>query len=114
MNNAVFYRRHAMPPRQTPVDTPPSEVSKLAVHGDPSQTARQQDPQRYQNSIRWVRPSELPTMVANRYVRRGVDANSAAVRRARNLPSRAIARTRIARSQLERNATQHHEGGIAR
>lgn len=114
MNNAVFYRRHAMPPRRKPVDIPPSEVSKLAVHGDPSQSARQQDPQGDQNSIRWVRPSELPTMVTNRYVRRVVDANSAAVRQARNLPSRAIARTRIAAARLERNATQHREGGIGR
>lgn len=112
MNSGVFYRRHAMPPHQKPVDTPPAEIPKLAVHGDPSQTTEQLATQREQNSVRWVRPSELPTMVANRYVRRLVDANSAAVRQARNLPSRAIARVRIARSQLGGNATEHREEGI--
>lgn len=112
MNSGVFYRRHAMPPRQKPVDTPPAEISKLAVHSDPSQTTQQQAPQREQKSVRWVRPSELPTMVANRYVRRLVEANSAAVRQARHLPGRAIARTRIARSQLGSSATQDRDGGI--
>lgn len=112
MSSGVFYRRHAMPPRQNPVDTPPAEISKLAVHGDPSQTTEQLATQSEQNSVRWVRPSELPTMVANRYVRRLVDANSAAVRQARNLPGRAIARVPIVRPQLGGNATEHRDEGI--
>lgn len=112
MNSGVFYRRHAMPPRQKPVDIPPTEGSKLAIHGDPSQQSREPVPERNPNAVRWVRPSELPTMVANRYVRRFVDANEAAVRQTRQLPRRAIARVRIARSQTAGNAAPDREGEI--
>lgn len=109
MNSDVFYRRHAMPPKQRPIDTPPAEVSPLAVHGDPSQTV-QQTPEQPRGSMRWVRPSEIPTMVANRYVPRVVDANAAAVRRARVLPRRAVAQVRTAQARL--SAALDHEGGI--
>lgn len=112
MNSGVFYRRHAMPPRQKPVDIPPAEVSKLAIHGDPSQQTSEPAPERDQNAVRWVRPSELPTMVANRYVRRLVGANEAAVRQARQLPRRAIARVRIARTQSASNTAPDRLGGI--
>lgn len=109
MNSDVFYRRHAMPPKQQPVDTPPAEVSPLAVHDDPSQTA-QQTPEPARGSMRWVRPSEIPTMVANRYVPRVVDANAAAVRRAQVLPRRAVAQARTARARLSTRLDR--EGGL--
>lgn len=111
MNSDVFYRRHTMPPKPRPVDVPPAEVSPLAVHGDPSQ-ARRPERERAAESVRWVRFSELPTMVGNRYIRRVVDTNAAAVRQARRLPERAIARARTAGRQLRPNRTVERDGGI--
>lgn len=111
MNSDFFYRRHAMPPKPKPIETPPADVSHQAVHGDPSQPA-QRTAERTKDSVRWVRPSEVPSMVSNRYLRRVVDANAAAVRRARTLPTRSVTRVRSVSQQLRPSPVQDRDGGI--
>lgn len=111
MNSDFFYRRHAMPPKPKQIETPPAEISHLAVHGDPSQPA-QQTSEHAKESVRWVRPSELPSMVSNRYLRRVVDANAVAVRQARRFPNRAITQVRTVGRQLRPSPAQDQDGGI--
>ena len=61
-------------------------------------------PTRVTPSVAWVRPSEVPTLLGSKFVRRGIDLQSELTRRARRTPgavasqaSRRITRTSIAR-----------------
>lgn len=68
--------------------TPYAGDSALAVHRDPSLTAGPTGPsdQLGRPSVAWVRPSELPTTVGAKFIRRGIDLQSELTRRARRAP----------------------------
>jgi hypothetical protein len=73
-----------------------SEVSTIARHVDPSirstgSTAAQKPAS---SSIAWVRPSELPAVVASRFVVRGIDLQAELNRRAQHAPRSAALVTR--------------------
>ena len=81
-------------------------VDNLAVHRDPSipDTTVTQESDLSQPSVAWVRPSEMPTLLGSKLVRRGIDLHAELARRARRAPgmaaskaSRRITRTSIAR-----------------
>jgi hypothetical protein len=73
-----------------------SEVRTLARHADPSarptgSTAAQEPAS---PSIAWVRPSDLPTVVASAFVGRGIDLQAELNRRAQHAPRSAARVTR--------------------
>lgn len=127
MNTDGFYRHHpdhAAEPRQdppapAPTPAPAPEVSPLAVHGDPSQaaapTGTTPEPTNAQRAIQWVRPSELPTMLGGRYVRKGMDAQAQLTRRVRRATGMVASRgrVRISRTAIgHSDALNRREGGI--
>lgn len=90
-----------------------SETSTLARHADPSVrpagSAATQEPS--SPSIAWVRPSDLPTVVASRFVSRGIDLQAELNRRSQHAPRSAarVTRRTIARPSLNTPTT---DGGI--
>lgn len=86
--------------------------SELAKHGDPSiERAAAALPQP-KKGIAWVRPSELPLMIAGQFIGRGLDLQTELVRKvqrpAATKPSEPkVTRTAIARPTVE---AAHHEG----
>lgn len=109
MNTADPYERRLDRTLPEPAPTPDAEkaVDALAVHRDPSVPADEarQETDRSQPSVAWVRPSEMPTLLGSKLVRRGIDLQAELTRRARRTPgmgvskaSRRITRTSIARS----------------
>lgn len=108
MNTDAYYERRTNQTIAEPADpaaTAP-DASPLAIHGDPSRaraapTLAAEFPQR---SIAWMRPSELPTMVGARWLRRGADLHAELARRARRAPTTATSRAgqRITRTAIGR------------
>ncbi|MET8520828.1 hypothetical protein [Nocardioides sp. NPDC004968] len=94
-----------------------TEPTPLAVHRDPSQGQAQSGPiQISKNGIAWVRPSDLPTMIAGRVIGRGLDLKAELVRRAKHpirphAPRARTTRTAIAAS--EPPSITHRPGGIS-
>jgi hypothetical protein len=104
-----------------PAPTPDAEkaVDALAVHRDPSAptAGAQQETEHSQPGVAWVRPSEMPTLLGSKLVRRGIDLQSELTRRARRTPgtavsksSRRITRTSIARPDTSSPKITDHEG----
>lgn len=107
MNTPEPYERRLDRTLPEPAPTPEPEVAvdALAVHRDPSVPAAEarQETDRSQPSVAWVRPSEMPTLLGSKVVRRGIDLQAELTRRARRTPgagvskaSRRITRTSIA------------------
>ena len=84
-------------------------VDPLAVHRDPSTPPQQatQESEQARPGIAWVRPSEVPTALGLRYVRRGIDLEADLARRVRRAPGAAVstASRRISRASIARPAT---------
>lgn len=108
MNTPQPYERRL--DRTLPDPAPSAEaeraVDALDVHRDPSVPTGEvkQETDRSQHSVAWVRPSEMPTLLGSKFVRRGIDLQAELTRRARRTPgaavtkaSRNITRTSIAR-----------------
>ena len=93
-------------PAPTPEHEAAAEVDALAVHRDPSvQTVEaKQDFDRAQPSVAWVRPSEVPTLLGSKFVRRGIDLQAELTRRARRTPGAAVSQAsrRITRTSIAR------------
>lgn len=96
-------------PQPAPTPEPEKAVDALAVHRDPSvQTVEvKQDTERSQPSVAWVRPSEMPTLLGSKVVRRGIDLQAELTQRARRTPDAAASRTsrRITRTSIARPDT---------
>jgi len=84
------------------------EVSELARHGDPSQTARKAtdaaagDAVRRKRGVVWVRPSELMSQLTAQAAGRGIDFHAELARRARRPAVQAVAASRRAISERAR------------
>ena len=54
--------------------------------------------------VAWVRPSEMPTLLGSKFVRRGIDLQSELTRRARRTPGAAVSKAsrRITRTSIAR------------
>jgi hypothetical protein len=99
--NTDPYERHldrsldATEPTSEPAE---SELSALAKHADPSVrptgSAAAQEPA--SSSVAWVRPSDLPTVVGSKFIRRGIDLQAELNRRAQRAPRSAARVTRRA------------------
>ena len=107
MNTAALYERRQ--DRTLPEPGGPAEVDTavdaLAVHRDPSlsQTGTAAT-NRDRPGVAWVRPSEVPTLVGGRWVRRGIDLQTELTRRARRAP--AVAATKAARRVTRSSITR--------
>lgn len=121
MNTPDPYERRL--DRTLPEPAPPPEAEKaidaLAVHRDPSVPTAEakQEAERSQPSVAWVRPSEMPTLLGSKFVRRGIDLQAELTRRARRTPgaavskaSRRITRTSIARPDTSSPSITDQEG----
>jgi hypothetical protein len=106
-------------PEPSPTPEHHQAVDALAVHRDPSvQTAEvKQETERSQPSVAWVRPSEMPSLLGSKLVRRGIDLQAELTRRARRTPSaavtkasRRVTRTSIARPDSASSSITNHEG----
>ena len=105
MNGESLYRRQEDAVPQRPLTEPVTDqVSQLAVSGDPSKPApsKRALPIR---SIAWVRPSDLPTVVAGPVIGRGIDLHAELLRRTRRAPLTASARRRITRTSIAQSQT---------
>ena len=108
MNTAEPYERRLDRTLPEPAPTPEAEtaVDALAVHRDPSVPAAEarQETDRSQPSVAWVRPSEMPTLLGSKVVRRGVDLQAELTRRARRTPGAAVSKAsrRITRTSIAR------------
>ncbi len=102
MNTEPLYRRQEAAVPQRPLTEAVSEgVSQLALHGDPSRSVPSRPPLPTR-SIAWVRPSDLPTVVAGPLVGRGIDLQAELLRRTRRAPLTSSARRRISRTSIAR------------
>jgi hypothetical protein len=94
-----------------PARTPDAEkaVDALAVHKDPSvpSSGARQETDRSQPSVAWVRPSEMPSLLGSKFVRRGIDLQAELTRRARRTPGAAVSKAsrRITRTSIARPDT---------
>lgn len=99
-------------PTRAPDRMPEFEVSALAVHRDPSRPAQPAvaakaepaEKEATKRAVAWVRPTDLPTFMGARPVRRGIDLQAELTRRARRAPINATARAgrRITRTAIAR------------
>lgn len=111
MNTLDPYVRHLDRTPPEPAPTPDAEkgVDALAVHKDPSvpNSGARQETDRSQPSVAWVRPSEMPTLLGSKFVRRGIDLQAEVTRRARRTPGAAVSKAsrRITRSKIARPDT---------
>lgn len=121
MNTPESYERRLDRTVPEPTASPEAErpVDALAVNRDPSVPAAQagQETDRSQPSVAWVRPSEMPTLLGSKFVRRGIDLQSELARRARRTPgaaaskaARRITRTSIAKSDIASPTIGDQEG----
>ena len=121
MNTPDPYVRHLdrTPPEPAPSPDAEKTVDALAVHKDPSvpTSGARQETDRSQPSVAWVRPSEMPTLLGSKFVRRGIDLQAELTRRARRTPgsavskaSRSITRTSIARPDTTGPSITDQEG----
>lgn len=108
MNTPEPYERRVDRTLPEPAPTPEAErgVDALAVHRDPSVPAAEarQEIDRSQPSVAWVRPSEMPTLLGSKVVRRGIDLQAELTRRARRTPGTAVSKAsrRITRTSIAR------------
>jgi hypothetical protein len=98
--NTDPYERHidrsldAPEPAREPAE---AELNALAKHADPSVRAASSDPTpEPASSVAWVRPSDLPTVVGSKFIRRGIDLQAELNRRAQRAPRSAARVTRRA------------------
>lgn len=99
--NTDPYERHldrsldAPEPSREPAE---SELSALARHADPSvrTTGSARSQEQAPPSVAWVRPSDLPTVVGSKFIRRGIDLQAELNRRAQRTPRSAARVTRRA------------------
>lgn len=121
MNTPDPYERRLDRTPPEPAQTPDAAkaVDALAVHKDPSVPAAEspQETDRSQPSVAWVRPSEMPTLLGSKFVRRRIDLQAELNRRARRTPgvavtnaSRRITRTSIARPDNTSPSITDQEG----
>jgi hypothetical protein len=121
VNTSEPYERRLDRTLPEPAAAPETEkaVDALAVHRDPSVPASdaQRETERPQRSVAWVRPSEMPTLLGSKFVRRGIDLQAELTRRARRTPgaavskaSRRITRTSIARPDSAGPSVTSQEG----
>lgn len=121
MNTPESYERRLDRTLPEPAPTPEAEkaVDALAVHRDPSVPTAEatQEAERSQPGVAWVRPSEMPTLLGSKFVRRGIDLQAELTRRARRTPgaavskaSRRITRTSIARPDTSSPGITNQEG----
>ncbi|MBJ7353950.1 MAG: hypothetical protein JHC98_03920 [Thermoleophilaceae bacterium] len=93
-------------PDSTPAPESEKAVDALAVHRDPSVPADEVKPDRGRTGpgVAWVRPSEMPTLLASRFIGRGIDLQSELTRRARRAPGAAISKSSrgVTRSSIAR------------
>jgi len=74
-----------------------SELNALAQHADPSvRTARSAATSEPASSVAWVRPSDLPTVLGSKFIRRGIDLQAELNRRAQRAPRSTVRVTRRA------------------
>lgn len=106
MNTDPYERRldrEIEPPSPEPSEG--AEANALAHHRDPSLSHDGVSaPENLgRPSVAWVRPSELPTAVGSKFIRRGIDLQSELTRRARRGPG-AAARSaqRLSRRSIAR------------
>lgn len=114
MNTESLYRRQEAAVPQRPLTEPAAEqVSQLGVHGDPSKSVPSK-PALPTRSIAWVRPSDMPTVVAGSVIGRGIDLHAELLRRTRRTAVTASARRRINCTSIARpeptSPTTHPEG----
>lgn len=121
MNTPEPYERRLDRTLPEPAHAPEPEkaVDAFAVHRDPSVPTAEvrQEPDRSQPSVAWVRPSDMPTLLGSKFVRRGIDLQAELTRRARRTPgaavskaSRRITRTSIARPDNASPSISDQEG----
>ncbi|GGO85051.1 hypothetical protein GCM10011584_04070 [Nocardioides phosphati] len=112
-------RRDRTLPEPAPAPDAEKAVDALAVHRDPSVPTAEatQETERSQPGVAWVRPSEIPTLLGSKFVRRGIDLQAELTRRARRTPgtavskaSRRISRTSIARPDSASPSITSQEG----
>lgn len=73
------------------------DLSALARHADPSiRPASSTATPEPASSVAWVRPSDLPTVVGSKFIRRGIDLQTELNRRAQRAPRSAAGVTRRA------------------
>ena len=93
-------------PEPAPNPEPEKAVDALAVHRDPSVPAAEvkQETDCSQPSVAWVRPSEMPTLLGSKFVRRGIDLQAELTRRARRTPGMGVSKAsgRITRTSIAR------------
>lgn len=99
--NTDPYERHLDRSLDAPEQTgepSESELNALATHADPSVrlpgSSAAQEPA--SSSVAWVRPSDLPTAVGSKFIRRGIDLQAELNRRAQRAPRSAARVTRRA------------------
>ena len=108
MNTPDPYVRHLdrTPPEPAPTPDAEKAVDALAVHKDPSAptSGARQETDRSHPSVAWVRPSEMPTLLGSKFVRRGIDLQAELTRRARRTPGTAVSKAlrRITRTSIAR------------
>ena len=94
------------PPEPAPTPDAEKTVDALAVHKDPSvpSSGARQETDRSQPSVAWLRPSEMPSLLGSKFVRRGIDLQAELTRRARRTPGAAVsmASRRITRTSIAR------------
>lgn len=73
-----------------------AESNALARHADPSirDTQGVLNAREPGSGVAWVRPSELPTVIGSKFIRRGIDLQAELNRRARHAPRTAARVTR--------------------
>jgi len=93
-------------PEPAPAPDAEKAVDALAVHRDPSVPTAEatQEAERSQPGVAWVRPSEMPTLLGSKFVRRGIDLQAELTRRARRTPGTAVSKAlrRITRTSIAR------------
>lgn len=105
--NTTPYERHLDRAIEDQPQAPATglESSALATHRDPSVPAPNTLPTAAAErpSIAWVRPSELPTTIGSKWIRRGIDLQSELARRARRSPGSAVRSAgRVSRTAIAR------------
>lgn len=94
------------PPEPAPTPDAEKTVDALAVHKDPSvpSSGARQETDRSQPSVAWLRPSEMPSLLGSKFVRRGIDLQAELTRRARRTPGAAVSKAsrRITRTSIAR------------
>lgn len=101
----------------SPSPSATEEPSPLAVHADQSRHRLMAPPTPLSKSgVAWVRPSDLPTMIAGCVIGRGLDLKAELVCRAKHLTrlhARPARTTKTAIAIFEPSPFTHRPGGIS-